>query len=124
MANYSSVNKTGVIDAINNTTEIAVIANTRQQAQDHLLLLNTSTPGCHPTEAITGLDTILTNLQNNMTTLQNDMSSLATEISNARGFWANLDARLDCMTQYIANIDTYLANHMGGYTSQKPVCMP
>jgi len=85
-----------ILASINASTEVTKIAATQIQAISHSLLDDTSAADCHPTSAITNLDTGLA---------VGAAAKTEIDILLAGTGYASLDAIVDCLRRYLQNID-------------------
>jgi len=85
-----------ILATINASTEVTKIDPTQIQPISHLDLDDTSSADCHPTSAITNLDTGLAAGADAKTQIDNVLSGTG---------YASLDEIVDCLRRYLQNID-------------------
>ena len=116
----AKVEKTSVITDINASIEKAIISNIKVQPPEHNSTGGRDGEGCHPIEAITGLQLVINELLTNIGDLSGRVSAIETTISK----WETLATEQGYLTfkDMIECMYLGLENLFTSHPSDKPIC--
>ena len=116
----AKVEKTSVITDINASIEKAIISNIKVQPPEHNSTGGRDGEGCHPIEAITGLQLVINELLTNIGDLSGRVSAIETTISTWKTLateqgYLTFEDMIECMYLGLENLFT-------SHPSDKPIC--
>jgi len=116
----AKVEKTSVITDINASVEEAIISNIKVQPPEHNSTGGRDGEGCHPIEAITGLQLVINELLTDIGDLSGRVSAIETTISTWETLateqgYLTFEDMIECMYLGLENLFT-------SHPSDKPIC--
>jgi hypothetical protein len=120
----SKVAKTSVIADINASVEEEIISNIKVQPSEHNSTGGRDEEGCHPIEAITGLQTAFDDLDDILQTALDDLDGRIDTEEGKTAAWENLalTRAYDSFASMITCMYTALQNLLTSHPTDKPPC--